>query len=168
MREFRKHRYLSITQSDNIKLFLANQFGSLFCFKSWNKRKQLQKLYEKAQERLEKRLDIVKFNKKLTDMRVLLKSVYHLLDKETIFSVRHTKKHFINIDDSSEDGDCDVEEVNDDIAEIMIEAKGARNSKMFNSILGSQMNQNTASVANVPNKNFVVPNAAEKAAVDNF
>ena len=110
LNEIKLHRYISVSQKDNLLLYLANQLGRCFPENCWSKKKKLQRLYEKGADKIESRLNIVKINQNQTDVKVLLKKFNSMMDPDTIFNIRHSKKNLINLDETSDGEDCEAPE----------------------------------------------------------
>ena len=82
-------------------------FGGYFpqwCF-GGEKRQKLMKLFDMAEERLEKEMNMVKMIKGLRTIKILMKN--SLLSKEIQDQISHTDKNIINLDTSSSESDAD-------------------------------------------------------------
>jgi hypothetical protein len=71
-----KHKKIVLRVQDFLKLYFARTFGSCFpqCIFGGKKRQKLMKLYEMAEERLEKEMNMVKIIKSLRTIKILMKS----------------------------------------------------------------------------------------------
>ena len=94
--EINRHHEIKITWQDNLRLFLANSLGGLFCDCCWGKKRKMQRLYEEGQDRIETELDLVKLMKNLRNMKVLMRN--SLMNKQVKFDILHSYKNLINLD----------------------------------------------------------------------
>jgi len=100
--EFKKNRYASIKLLDKVLLYISLTMGGwLIPSKLWWKKDKLIKFYNRGSDRIEARLNMVKIAKNQTDMKVLLKN--SMMNEDILYQIRHSAKHFINLDTSSDD-----------------------------------------------------------------
>ena len=99
--ELKKHRVIQLNLKDKLCYYLHNQLGNLFlCGRCcWGNRKQMTRLIDEAQDRLDGELNIIKIIQSLRNMKVLLKS--SIMTDEIRFKIMHSQKNFIDLDQSA-------------------------------------------------------------------
>ena len=101
---------------DNIRLYFANLLGPMCSTCCFPKRDKFKKLYEEGEDKIESELNIVKIMKTLRDMKILLKGTL-MNDVGTKFQVKHAAKNILNLDDTSdlEESDLNIDKDNNDL-----------------------------------------------------
>ncbi len=73
-----------------------------FCIKTcWTRKDKFKKLYKEGANRIEANLDIVKIVNNLRMLKILMKN--SLMSPEIKFSLNHSHKKYINLDEDDED-----------------------------------------------------------------
>lgn len=82
-------------------LFFSNILGAFSCFNSCSKKNsKLTKLYKKAENRINKELDIVKILTNVRNLKILLKN--SMIDEQVRFEIAHADKNLISLDTDEE------------------------------------------------------------------
>lgn len=84
-----QHKSINVTLFQSSSLYLRNTLAEYFPI-LFEKRTQLQKLYEVGTEKLDHEMNLVKIVKNLKFLRILMKK--HLTDEKLQFEIRHDKK----------------------------------------------------------------------------
>ena len=101
--EFKKHRFIYLSNLDNFLLFIHNIFGFILCKRVciWSKRDKLMKLYKRSKIHLEQDFNVLKIVKTLKLLKVAMKN--SILTKKVKFETMHSRKCTIDLDSQDED-----------------------------------------------------------------
>lgn len=85
---------------NSTKILLAKTLGVFFGCTIFDKNlKKYLKLYEECETKLRDDLDIIQLIKFMKGTKILMKA--ELMDKETLFQIKHNHKNIINLDEDS-------------------------------------------------------------------
>lgn len=102
-KELQKHRFIHMSSKDTFLLFVHTQLRCLVCkvCPLWRKKAKLQKLYDRAQHKIESQLNLFKIMKNMRMMKIAMRS--NNLDKNVEYDCLHSHKCIINLDTSCEE-----------------------------------------------------------------
>ena len=95
-RALEEQRQIKISLCQSLEVFF--RYNLLCCFKRCRKKSQIEKLYDKGADMLEKEMDMVKLIKDLRNVKAYFKK--HVIEKELSNLIKFSGKNVINNDSS--------------------------------------------------------------------